>query len=135
MVKNNTIVILNNNTTVLDLINISVFNREMKFSERVRTARKYAGLSQEELALAIGCTQGLISKIERGDQEETTLIIKIARACRVNADWLEDETGPMERDVYIVPDSIEKQVLQVMQPMAEYEKIQFLKIGKTLREK
>lgn len=106
----------------------------MKFSERVKAARLYAKLSQEDLALAVGCTQGLISKIERGDQEETSLTVKIARTCNVNPDWLEDETGPMEKNLYAAPGSLEQKVLAVMQPMSEYEKVQYLRIGHTLAQ-
>ena len=35
--------------------------------DRLRRARKYAGLSQEELANAVGITQGVISHIESGE--------------------------------------------------------------------
>lgn len=134
MAKNITIVLSKNNTPVL-VCNQNLFlNLGMKLSERVKAARNYAELSQEELALAVGCTQGLISKIERGDQEETALIVKIARACNVNADWLEDETGPMEKNFYPAPDSIEQKVLAVMQPMSDYQKVQYLRIGNTLAE-
>lgn len=134
MASNSTTVLFNYNTTVLEKNMHMLFNSVMKLSERVKTARLYAKLSQEELALAVGCTQGLISKIERGDQEETSLVVKIARTCNVNPDWLEDETGPMEKNLSAKPDSIEQKVLAVMQPMTEYEKVQFLRIGHTLTE-
>lgn len=72
-----------------------VLNAKMVIGERFKLARKHAKLSQEELALAVGCTQGLISKIERGDQDATGLIVKIAEACGVSAKWLALGQGEM----------------------------------------
>jgi transcriptional regulator with XRE-family HTH domain len=50
----------------------------------VRTMREQAGLSQEELALAVGVSQPRISKVEKGDGAEGItygMLKKIARAC------------------------------------------------------
>lgn len=117
--KNNTIVLNENNTKVLELINISVFNEKMKFSERLYKARKHAKLSQEDLALAVGLTQGLISKIERGEQEETAAVVKIARICGVRPEWLDDGSGEMTDGLYIEDGKIKKAVL-IMQELPEY---------------
>lgn len=91
----NTIVVSDVNTLVLEKNTISVLNRAMKFSERLKLARKHAKLSQEELALIVGCSQGAISKIERGDQEESTLVVKFAVACGINPVWLDTGDGEM----------------------------------------
>lgn len=67
----------------------------MTFGERLRMARKYADLTQEQLGEMAECGQGVISKIERGDQESSAYVVRLARACGVSPDWLHDETGPM----------------------------------------
>lgn len=95
MMINNTIVLSKINTPVLESSNILVLNEFMKFSERLKIARKHAKLSQEDLALAVGVTQGLISKIERGEQEETAAVVKLAKACNVRVEWLDEGSGEM----------------------------------------
>ena len=60
---------------------------------RVRHARKKRGLSQNDLAEAVGMGQPDISKIERGEIERTTGIARIARALLVPSEWLEDGVG------------------------------------------
>ena len=90
----------------------------MSFSERIIKARKYARLSQQELALRLGCSQGLISKIERGDQQETTLTVKISAICHVNPYWLDSGDGDMTD--YLVTDPALKVAMQLMQEMPSY---------------
>lgn len=104
---------------VLENINSVVLNVSMKFSERVKQARLFANLSQEELALAVGLTQGLISKIERGDQEETASVVKIAKACSVRPEWLDDGSGEMTDGLYVQGEKLKNAVL-IMQSLPDY---------------
>jgi len=67
----------------------------MRFSERLRLAREYAKLSQEELSTRAGVKQGTISKIERGDSESSTFTVHLALACGVRPEWLAMEVGEM----------------------------------------
>ena len=117
--KNNTTVLCKYNTLVLENASSLVLNVFMKFSERVKKARLHAQLSQEELALAVGLTQGLISKIERGDQEETASVVKIARACGVRPEWLDDGSGEMTDGLYVESEKIKAAVL-LMQDLPDY---------------
>lgn len=133
MSKNNTIVLLNCNTLVLEKHNSLVLNIRMNFSERIKAARLHAKLSQEELALAIGVSQGLISKIERGDQDETASIVKIAKVCGVSPFWLDTEEGEMVEE-YPTYDKFDKQVLAIMQHMDMPTKYQLVKISNSLAE-
>lgn len=105
----------------------------MNFSERIKAARLHAKLSQEELALAIGVSQGLISKIERGDQDETASIVKIAKVCGVSPFWLDTEEGEMVEE-YPTYDKFDKQVLAIMQHMDMPTKYQLVKISNSLAE-
>jgi len=57
--------------------------------ERFRLARKHAKLTQEELAVAFGCTQSLISSIEKGDsQPSLQLVAWIVQRVGTTTDWL-----------------------------------------------
>lgn len=63
---------------------------EWNVSDRVRKAREFAGLKQEELATEIGMSRGGLAKIEQ--QKSTprrTTLIAIAFATGVALEWLE----------------------------------------------
>lgn len=107
----------------------------MELRDRLIKARKSAGLSQEELAYRVGCTQGAISKIERGDQKTTHLLIKIAEICKVNANWLDSGTGEMHADIsYDALSSRERIMLKIMQELPEDKQDVLIRIGGTLHE-
>lgn len=61
----------------------------MNYGQRLKTARKRKGYSQNELAEITGVGQGSISKIERGDQESSTFDITLAEALDVHPKWLQ----------------------------------------------
>jgi transcriptional regulator with XRE-family HTH domain len=67
----------------------------MTFGKRLRAARLHAKLTQDQLGDLAECGQGVISKIERGDQDTSTYTVMFARICGVSPDWLYDGTGPM----------------------------------------
>ena len=73
---------------------------------RLAEARQRRGLSQADLAEALGYQQTMISKIERGDREFPAR--RLVTACRelgVSADWLLGlvEDAPSEEDTAIYP--------------------------------
>lgn len=106
----------------------------MKLGERLKQARAYAKISQEELALRLNASQSLISKIERGEQDETTLVVKMAKICNVSIEWLDDGTGEMITSSLPYKNSPEAMILIAMQPMDERTKYQAVKIVNTLAE-
>lgn len=122
----NTIVLSHVNTGVLGFYKKTGFNQFMKFRERLILARKTAKLSQEELALKIGCSQGLISKLERGDQEETGLIVKIAKATGVNPFWLDSGDGDMITGNFKYNKEMEMH-LKVMQQLPDYARTEVIR--------
>lgn len=64
-------------------------------SERLKEARKDAGLTQEELRIKAGLKrQSIIGGIESGEQKTTSYLPQIAAALGVNALWLAQEKGP-----------------------------------------
>jgi UDP-N-acetylglucosamine 1-carboxyvinyltransferase len=55
--------------------------------EVIRDARRWAGLSQTELASALGTTQSVVSRWERGhDTPRADTLVAILRACGYEAD-------------------------------------------------
>jgi len=70
----------------------------MTYGERLRYARKGAGLTQEQLEEQSGVKQGTISKIERGDQDSSTYDLDLAHALKIKPWWLKTGEGPMRTD-------------------------------------
>lgn len=74
----------------------------MTLAENLRVAREAAGLSQPELARRVGCRQTLISQLEKGTNQTTKLIYKIAEALGTQAHKLDPRipspTGDEELD-------------------------------------
>lgn len=70
----------------------------MKFGQRLKAARKYAGLTQIQLGERVGMDQTTISKAERGKNQSSAFCASIARACGVNSYWLETGQGKMLPD-------------------------------------
>ncbi|HEY5993932.1 MAG TPA: S24 family peptidase [Gallionellaceae bacterium] len=56
--------------------------------QRIRARRKELGLSQEKLGELAGLDQTVISKLERGDVQETARIAELAHALGCDALWL-----------------------------------------------
>lgn len=62
-------------------------------AERIKKARKDAGLTQKQLAVKAGVEQPVISQLETGKNLQSAHIAKIAHACGVNAIWLSEGIG------------------------------------------
>lgn len=65
----------------------------MSIGERIRAARKVAGMSQKALADKVGMKQPTLSELETGESAGTTYLPSIAAALGVNPLWLERGTG------------------------------------------
>lgn len=64
--------------------------------ERVRRARERAGMSQAELAKAIGIKQPSVHALETGTGERSKHVLAIASALGVGVDWLAHGEGKLE---------------------------------------
>lgn len=68
----------------------------MELKDRLKRARKNAGLTQVELAERAGIKQASVSEIERGLSRTSGHIIKLAQICGVDPVWLADGSGTPE---------------------------------------
>ena len=65
----------------------------MQINERIKIARKNAGITQRQVGEALGTTQQQYGKYETGQQEMTTSRFKaFCKICNCSADWIL-ETG------------------------------------------
>ena len=65
----------------------------MELKDRLRQARKAAGLTQEQLAERAGIKQASVSEIERGLTRTSGYLIKFAQICGVDPVWLAEGVG------------------------------------------
>lgn len=56
--------------------------------DRIKEARKRAGVSQIDLAKAVDMSQQALSMLERGDTGSSKKLVDIAEALNVSAHWL-----------------------------------------------
>ncbi len=70
-------------------------NQQMELKDRMKAARKHAGLSQVEAARRAGVDQTTISNLERGKHHGSSHLVKIAEALDVNPHWLATGKGDM----------------------------------------
>ena len=63
--------------------------------DRVRVARKNKGMTQGQLAAAVGIAQPTLSNLEKGKHAETVKIVEIAKTLGVRPEWLSSGAGPM----------------------------------------
>lgn len=123
------------NTIVLHRVKTNVFadankfndNCHMTLAERIKKAREHANLSQDALADAIGCSVDLVRKLEQGNRSGTTFLIKIAKACKVNAEWLDDESGYMQKENNYDLNHEMVEHLKVMQQLPGYARTEVIR--------
>ncbi|MBE0403090.1 LexA family protein [Halomonas citrativorans] len=67
----------------------------MELKDRLKLARKHAGLSQKQAAEAAKIDQATISNLETGKHHSSTHLLKIADALGVSYRWLTEGKGEM----------------------------------------
>ena len=63
--------------------------------KRLKKARKYAGMTQVELADAVDTKQGAISDLESGRNNSSTKLVQMALVLGVSVEWLSTGGGEM----------------------------------------
>ena len=71
-------------------------NRGMELKDRLKLARKNAGLSQSQAATKSGVDQATISNLERGKHHGSSHLLQIADALDVSYRWLSAGVGDMQ---------------------------------------
>jgi len=82
--------------TFLQLQRLAYKLAGMELKDRLKQARKGAGLTQVELADRAGIKQASISEIERGLTRTSGHLIRLAQICGVDPVWLSEGTGSPE---------------------------------------
>lgn len=77
--------------------------------DRVKKARKHAGLTQIQLAKKVKTSQGAISDIENGRNKDSSSLYDISKVTGVSADWLLKGQGEM------LPTEPEKELAKILE--------------------
>jgi len=107
--------IVDHGNTTLQRYGSTSNNRMMEYKDRIKAARRHAGLTQAKLAWLVGIDQASISDLERGRSQRSSYNASIAKACGVSAIWIESGTGPM-----VLADDEQSSLKDVVQPEMLY---------------
>ena len=103
------------------------------FGARLRTARKTAGLTLEQLAQRSGCTKSLLAQYENGRVAECRMVLlfSIADTLKTSPRWLATGKGTqyhtgtlsdMERDIILIlrelPPPVREHIVRLAESMA-----------------
>lgn len=105
----------------------------MTLAERLKAARKFAGLTQKQLEEKSGVTQQTISNIEQGIQDKSTDVVKLAIACGVRAEWLSEGVGEMADGLYIHDEKL-KRLFEICQQLPGYDVERLFQAGNALKK-
>lgn len=94
---------VNNSSCLTEARGAGSFFFMMKYGERLKKAREYAGLSQAALVLKMkgAVTQQNVSKLEIGESTGSEFTVQFAEACGVNPYWLATGEGEMIDGVFV----------------------------------
>jgi len=103
----------------------------MAFAERLKVARKASGMTQEQLARAVGITASAVSHLESGSSKSLSMdhIFACADALGVNAKWLSTGKGPrIGHDLQEAPSQYAIRLARLIeeQPKAKREALEAL---------
>lgn len=117
----------------------------MKISERIRRARRHAGLSQVHLSKEIAVQRSAVSNWESANDLYPTManLVAIARACDVSLEWLGTGRGAMRlggqeladiptADAELVEESNERALLLAFRSMPKRTQDAFLDLGRVI---
>jgi transcriptional regulator with XRE-family HTH domain len=87
----------------------------MKIGERIRRARRFAGLSQVQLAESIKVRRSAVSNWESANDIHPTManLVGIATTCRVSLEWLGTGRGTMSAEDCDVVDVADAELIDV----------------------
>lgn len=110
----------------------------MDFGDRLKQARKDAGLTQTALADKVGISRGQITNMERGivASPQSIIINAICKALNINRDWLMTGEGPKKP---IKPEKSSSEILNEIyaraQDLTEQEQLFLLDLVKSYKQR
>ena len=99
--------------------------------ERLREAREYLGLSQQEVADLLGVPRPAVTHMEAGKRKVSTLELRqLARRYRRPYEWLVGEAG----EPGVPEDQVTQALFRTTRQLSERDREQLLRFAEFLRE-
>lgn len=107
----------------------------MTLGERLKTARKYRGLTQDGLAGKIGTSRGVITNLEHDKTEmpQPLIINALCDALEISQEWLINGTGQMDNIEAIKSSKVLSEIYSISKELSEEEQLYILDVIKTYR--
>lgn len=104
-------------------------------ADRINARMKIIGMTQEQLAQAIGISQASVNKITSGKTKKPREIVAIAKSLRTTIDYLVDGKEDLKQvipDAYIGLTETQKIMLLKMQSLTQSQQEELLKTADTV---
>lgn len=105
----------------------------MTLGERLKTARKLKGLTQDELAEKIGTSRGVITNIEHNKTEtpQPLIVNALCNVLEVNQEWLISGIGEMNSSEAVRSSKVLSEIYSISKELSEEEQLYILDVIKT----
>ena len=111
----------------------------MEMKERIKTARKSARLTQDELAIQIGVSRAAVVQWERGQTKSLKgeNLARAARALGVESLWIATGEEPMHAPLMARddPDDVPREIVQAWRQLDRNTRAHLLALMQALRKK
>ncbi|WP_341273863.1 helix-turn-helix transcriptional regulator [Clostridium beijerinckii] len=108
---------------------------KLTLGERLKTARKFRGLTQDALANKIGTSRGVITNIEHNKIEmpQSLIINALCDALKIDQEWLIKGIGQMESSESIKSSKVLSEIYSLAKELSNEEQLYILDVIKTYR--
>ena len=108
---------------------------KLTLGERLKTARKFRGLTQDGLADKIGTSRGVITNIEHNKIEmpQSLIINALCDTLKIDQEWLIKGIGQMESSESIRSSKVLSEIYSLAKELSNEEQLYILDVIKTYR--
>ena len=108
---------------------------KLTLGERLKTARKFRGLTQDGLADKIGTSRGVITNIEHNKIEmpQSLIINALCDTLKIDQEWLIKGIGQMESSESIKSSKVLSEIYSLAKELSNEEQLYILDVIKTYR--
>jgi len=108
----------------------------LTLGERLKTARKAKGLTQDKLAEKIGTSRGVITNLEHNKIEtpQPLIINALCEVLEINREWLLTGTGEMLSSDAIKSTNVLSEIYSISKDLSEIEQLYILDVIKSFKK-
>lgn len=109
---------------------------KLTLGERLKTARKFKGLTQDKLAEKIGTSRGVVTNIEldKNETPQPLIINALCNTLEISQEWLINGIGEMNNSEAIRSSKVLSEIYSISKELSEEEQLYILDVIKTYRK-